>query len=694
MKRILLLALAAIVIGAGAAFYFLRGEDDPDIILVTIDTLRADCIGFSGKSRVRTPFFDELARGGIYFANAHAHNVMTLPSHANILTGLLPYQHGVRDNAGFSLENKPHVVKASPKQTTIASTLAARGYATGAFVAAYPLDSHFGLDQGFEVYDDDYPKTNITGFGTPERPASEVLAAAGRWYDSVRNRKKFLWVHLYEPHHPYEPPAPFREAYPDSPYHGEVAAVDDALGRFLRPILRQRPRTMVILTSDHGEGLGQHAENYHGLFAYESTLKVPLILHETGVIAPRVEKAFVRHIDIVPTILARLGLAKPEALPGASLLDLKGPRDTYFESLWGTLNLGWAPLVGMIHDGHKYIDLPVPELYDLASDPEETDNVLATNRRMTARIREILTASAPAATDVNRKVSPDEAKNLLSLGYLTGTAAAKKQYTADDDPKNLVQYHGRMNAALDHYRNGEPEEAVRIAEDLLRERPEMGVARDLLAHILEQTENLQQAENVLREALAAGKASDAMKKRLGLLLSEKGEAKEAVAILSTLAETEDPQLLNAYGIALADLGRLPVAIQQFERVLQLDPDNAAAFQNLGIVALRANDLGRAQGFLSRALELNPKMPRALNTLGVVYARQDDLPRAVDAWQRAVALDARQYDALFNLGMVAGRAGRRDEARRALTQFIETAPPGLHARDIASARRALASLGSQ
>lgn len=692
MTRVRWVALVgAVVLGLAALFFVRQRDEDPDIILVTIDTLRADGLGISGQNKVRTPFLDELAEGGIYFENAHAHNVMTLPSHTNILTGLLPYQHGVRDNAGFSLVNRPHVAKASRKQPTIAATLAARGYATGAFVAAYPLDSHFGLDQGFEVYDDEYPKSSITGFGTPERPASAVLAAAETWYAAAGDRKKFLWVHLYEPHHPYEPPSPFREEYRDAPYYGEIAAVDDALGRFLRPILEQRPGTLVILTSDHGEGLGDHDENYHGLFAYESTLKVPLILYERERLQPRREKNFVAHTDIVPTILDRLGLQQPEELKGASLLGVQAPRDTYFEALWGTLNFGWAPLVGMIHDGHKYIDLPVAELYDLPSDPAEEKNILESNRRMTTRIREKLVAAAPGPTAVQRNVTPDEAKNLLSLGYLTGTAAAKTSYSADDDPKNLVQYHGQMNAALELHRQGASAEAVRIAESLLRERPEMTMASDLLAHILEQSGDRQEAEGVLRAALANGTASDAMKKRLGLLLSEKGEAREAVAILAPFAGSSEPPLLNAYGIALADVGRMREAVQQFERVLELDPDNASAYENLGVLALQMNDLARAERFLSRALELNARMPRALNTMGVIHARNNDLPRAMEAWQRSVELDPRQYDALFNLGMVAGRAGRPEDARRALTLFVKTAPPDRYARDIAAAKQALAAL---
>lgn len=689
-KKILIGAAALIVIAA-AAFAVLRlrkgagAGEAPDIILVTVDTLRADCISFTGSTKVKTPFIDELARGGVYYDNAHAHNVVTFPSHANILTGLLPYDHGVRDNAGFTLD---------PKHPTLAKWLKDAGYATGAFVSAYPLDARFGLTPGFDVYDDKYPESaQTTAFIVAERPGSETLAAAQQWWDGAEGQKRFMWVHIYEPHAPYAPPSPFKEQYPKDPYYAEVAAADHMLAAYLKPILEKNPNTLVILTADHGEGMGEHGEVTHGLFAYEETLKVPLIVYEKGRVKPHVEKRAARHVDIAPTILARAGVAKPQGLRGESLLEMKEPRDTYFESLTSSLNLGWAPLVGMIHEGHKYIDLPLAELYDLAGDPLEKKNILRDNRRMTTKVRQLLASSAPvgAAANAKRNISAEESQNLMSLGYLTGTAAAKKTYTVEDDPKNLVEFYARMNQAVHHYQHGEWDKAIEVARNLLKDRPEMTMAKDLLAFVLQQTEQSGAAEKVLRDAIAAGNASDTMKKRLGLLLSERGEAAEAVEILSQFSGSKDPELLNAYGIALADLGRIPEAVQQFEKALQIDRNNATSFQNLGIVALRVNDIPRAQQFLTRALQLDPKMPLALNSLGVVYARQNDYTRAVEAWQRAVQVDPRQFDALFNIGLVTAQTGRRDEAKRALTQFVKTAPPQRYAADIAKAKQALAVL---
>ncbi|HKR66506.1 MAG TPA: sulfatase-like hydrolase/transferase [Thermoanaerobaculia bacterium] len=684
---ILIAAVCAVSCSKKESSSTFGGGPDPDIILVTIDTLRVDALsrnnhGAPGKSK--TPFLDAMASEGVYYEHAHAHNVITFPSHTNILTGLLPYQHGVRDNAGFTLD---------PKHKTIAPMLKERGYATGAFVAAYPLDRRFGLTPGFDVYDDKYPEgTAPKAFVVPERKAVEVFAAAQKWYDSVAEQKKFMWVHIYEPHQPYKPDSPWREQYAN-PYYAEVAEADDVLGKFLRPLLERRPNTMVIITGDHGEGMGEHGEITHGLFAYEETLAIPLILWEKGKIQPHVETRYVGHRDIVPTILDRIGAPKPAELTGMSLFRLDDkPRNSYFEALTASLNLGWAPLVGMISDGHKYIDLPLAELYDLEHDPVEKKNILTENRRMTIRIRQMLTDASPMQNVGDRSISTDESQKLRSLGYLSGTAAAKKEYTAADDPKNLVHVFSAIHKAVDEYQHGKVEDALHRAQKIVHDRPEMSMARDFLAFMYQETENPAAAEKVLRDTIAIGIANDEVKQRLGLLLSENGRAAEAVEVLSQFAaKTTNPDLLNAYGIALADLGRLDEAMQQFQRVLTIDATNATAYQNMGVTALRAGDGARAQQFLVRALQLNKDLPLALNTLGVVYARNGNFPLALDAWKRAVTIDPKQYDALYNIGLVEGRAGNRAEAKRALTQFVQTAPPKKYGADIATARRALVAL---
>ena len=347
-------------------------ERDQNVLVISIDTLRADRLGAYGRTEAVTPWMDRLAREGVRFDFAHAHNVTTLASHANIFSGRHPTEHGVRDNAGFRF----------PAGTeTLATLLKARGYRTGAFVSAFPLDSRFGLARGFDVYDDRFVDAQARPvFLEQERPGAATVALARKWIDAAGDARWLCFVHLYEPHAPYQPPGTLAEGFREQPYDGEVAAADEALRPLLEPLLQagRNGRTLVVLTSDHGESLGEHGEATHGIFAYEATLRVPLILYQPRILRPRVVSTPAGHVDLLPTILDALSLPSPEGLAGRSLLEAAAGRSsegasvTYFEALSGQLNRGWAPLHGVIHDRTKYVELPIPEVYDLAGDPGES----------------------------------------------------------------------------------------------------------------------------------------------------------------------------------------------------------------------------------------------------------------------------------------------------------------------------------
>jgi arylsulfatase A-like enzyme len=688
------LALAVFVVLAGGALGCSRGPAasppsadgaarGADVVLITIDTLRADALGFAGNKKVQTPVLDRLAAAGRVYTGAHAHNTVTLPSHTNILTGLYPFQHGVRDNSGFVL---------APSVPTLATRLRDAGYATAAFVGAFPLDRRFGLSRGFDVYDDHYPLgSNPDEFQMAERRGDRVVAAALAWWNGAAGKPRFLWVHLYDPHAAYEPPEPFAERFRDAPYLGEVSAVDSFLAPLLDPFLAGGARpALVAVTADHGESLGEHGELTHGLFAYEATLKVPLVLWGAGVTPGRDGRA-ARHVDIVPTVLRALGLTPPRELPGRSLLAAPEPGDSYFESLTTSLNRGWAPLRGLLRDGHKVIDLPLPELYDLAHDPGESRNLFGDERRLARDLRAALPAESvwPPAKGT---VSAEEEARLRSLGYSAGQAERKAAYTAADDPKNLVALDGKVHGVIDAYSRGRYPQAAELAREVVRERPSMADGYEHLALALRQMERHGEAVEVLRDGLRHAGDRESLRRQLGLALSEAGQPREAVEVLAPLAASTDATTLNALGIALSDSGRQEEATAALERVVAAFPSDPKGWENLGIVALRRNRPQEARDALRHAIQLNPALPIAWNTLGVVLYQLEGPPAALDAWQRSVTLDARQYDALYNLGLVAAEAGRREESRDALRRFVSTAPPARFGAEIRKARQLLEEIG--
>ncbi|HJU42498.1 MAG TPA: sulfatase, partial [Vicinamibacterales bacterium] len=480
------LAVLVLLVAAGALWWIARKTEpsavvrspEQNLLLVTIDTLRADALGSYG-GRAATPHLDRLAQRGLRFTFAHAHAVVTLPSHASIHTGRYPFDHGVRDNAGYRLEEQ---------QETIAEIARRTGMATGAFVGAFPLDRQFGLDQGFDVYRDVGGRMVAQAdFSFTERRAEEVVRDAIAWITDQKG-KWFAWVHVFDPHAGYTPPAPFDTTYGADPYAGEVAYVDSALGPlFDRAAASSRP-TLVVVTADHGEGLGEHGEATHGTFAYESTLRVPLIVTQVGPGGTegggRVIDTPVRHVDVLPTIADVFGFDRSEGLPGASLLAMAGePRPSYFEAMTPMLKRGWAPLWGVVAGFDKYIELPIREVYNLAADPKETRNLAASDAMKTpALIAELRRFEAVLPGEQRAEQAAVRAK-LESLGYVSGAAPRKTRYTEDDDPKRLIDVDRLMMDGIDLYRRGRLREAMDAYRAVLARRPEMGLAHRRLAFL-------------------------------------------------------------------------------------------------------------------------------------------------------------------------------------------------------------------
>jgi arylsulfatase A-like enzyme/Tfp pilus assembly protein PilF len=677
----------------------LRPKPSPNVLLISVDTFRADHLG-AYRAGGATPRLDALANAGVVFERAVAQVPITLPSHASLFTASYPFAHGVRDNGSFRL---------SDESRTLTEVFRAAGYRTAAFVGSFALDSRFGLDQGFELYDDFYGDTSSLGnFAISERPAADVLAPALDWLSQPREAPWFAFVHLYDPHAPYAPPAPFRERFASDPYRGEVAYVDEALGNFLEE-LSNRGRlenTLLVVTSDHGEGLGEHGERTHGMFAYETTLRVPLIFSWEGVLPPRRVASRVRLLDVAPTLLELSGL---EPLPGSQgvsfvpfLEGMEGSSETesYFEALAFNLNRGFAPLTGLYRGNLKYIELPIPEVYDLESDPGETQNLAPANpalmKEMASRLEEI--ESAGSVVENRRAVDEETRRRLQALGYATGpgAAAAKRSYGADDDPKRLVQLSDQLDDALAAHLAGRSEEAIRLLRAILAERPSMAKAYDDLSYVLREAGRLEEAIAALEASVESGASTIAMRARLGLYLQEAGKTAASVEVLEAVL-VEDSSYAEAYnylGLAYAQDGRAEKAIETFRKLIDLDESYASAYSNLGSVYLAGGRHTEAEAEFRRALEIDPRLPAAWNGLGVVAAGTGREAEAVESWERSLRIDPRQYDTLYNLGTLLTRLNRFPEAVVYLERFVETAPEERYRDDIPKVKRLVAALKSR
>jgi choline-sulfatase len=671
-------------------------EPGLNVLLITIDTLRADAIGAYGNTTVSTPWLDRLSNGGVRFSRALAQTVVTLPSHANILSGRYPFHHGVRENSGFRFPGDVD---------TLATLLKARGYRTGAFVSAFPLDVRFGLARGFDVYDDRYGKgAERRAFREPERPGPATVAAAVAWINQQSNQQSnlqsaitnlqsppwFAWVHLYEPHFPYAPPEPFATRYRQAPYLGEVSAADAALAPLISPILEQgaAARTIVVVTGDHGEALGDHGELTHGLFAYDATLRVPLFFYQPRLFRPRVVDDPVRHVDILPTVLDAVGIAPPGGLDGVNLLSaIETGRHvappSYFEALSASLNRGWAPLSGVASGSLKYIDLPIPELYDVASDPAESRNLASSRPAELRQMQALLGQLSAGDRGITRTPESAETRERLrSLGYLTGTAAPKTSYTDADDPKRLVAIDRATDELITRYQRGDLGGAIALGEDIVRQRPDMAVSLTHLAFLYNEAGDHARAARTVRRAIELNPAAADVVSLLGAYLTEAGLAKEAVARLEPYARAAQPDVdvLIAYGVALASSGRSGEALAAFERARALDPGNGLPLANSGMVHLMSGDSARASAAFNAALAIDPALARAHNGLGVVAAQRGAFEEAATQWKQAVALDPHDHQALYNLGDVSIRLGRPAEARAYWRSYLREAPSGLDEKD--------------
>jgi len=660
-----------------------------NVLLITVDTLRPDRLSCYSKDHLETPHIDGLASRGVVFDRAFAHTPLTLPSHANILLGTTPPYHGVHDNSTFKVQER---------FLTLAEYLGEKGYATGAFIGAFPLDSRFGLSQGFEVYDEAYPTGASQAFSPPERRAEEVVRAAVDWLEDRRTRW-FCWVHLWDPHAVYSPPEPFLSRFSEDPYSGEVAYVDTELGKLFDFLEKrdQAEETLVILTGDHGESLGEHGELTHGYFAYNSTLWVPLIIAAPG-LKPGRSDQYVCHADIFPTVCDLLGLEKPGHLQGTSLLRaLEGKklqdRAIYFESLSPYLSLGAAPLRGFIEGGKKFSDSPLPECYDLEDDFEEKSNLVeeaeaaGNKKKLESLLSEL---SSGRLKERPRELDREALEKLRSLGYISSVySRPKERYGPEDDLKTLLPVHQKLDRAVILYDEGRGEESVRLLKDIIDAREDMAQAYLYLYQIYKNRGMMKEALAVLEQGREKCPRNYDLLAAYGIFLVEKGELDEGIEAVRKALEWMDfdPLLWNNLGFAYLQKGEEARALECYRKALSLDENHAMTHANLGWLYLSRfartrdeADYARAMESFKRAITFDPELAVAYKWLGMGYKLAGRLEEAISLWEKTLELSPEDDFVLLNLGKALLEKGDKERARSYLETYLRLKAGSLSPRE--------------
>jgi len=622
----------------------------PDVLLVTIDTLRADHVGAYGDRDASTPVFDGLAARGVRFAQAIAPTPLTLPSHASLFTGLTPTRHGVRDNVGFAV---------GPAPPTLAERFQAAGYATSAFVSGFPLHRRFGLMRGFDHYDD-----QLTRGGDRARPAAverradETVSALDAWLGPQAGqpaRPLFLWVHLFDPHAPYEAPEPYASTFRGRSYDAEIAFTDAQVGTLLQRVGQRRPGrdTIVAVTADHGEGLGEHGEPTHGLFVYDSTIRVPLIVAGPGVPAGRVVQSMVRLIDVAPTLLDLSAVAPLANIEGISLRSLltrdrtaPGP-PAQIESLFGWLCCGWAPLHAQRDDAWKFIDAPRAELYDMAADPGETNNLAPSRAADASRLRRELEAAIAAAPAAAQGQAPADARDRLrSLGYAGGGGTTKPSRR---DPKDVAALSVAIGRAIE-IEDADPSRAAGMLSEVLHADPGNPLARRHLGIALMRQKKHADALRLLNALVADG---DSSSETLGLAADaaiEQGNLREARSHLEMLQARDpaDTSVAMKLGILLVRSGEFDRAVALFRAIVAREPDNTDAIVDLAGALLGSGAAADAAGYFQQAIDRGARGPLAWNGLAFAKQQSGDRIGAAAAMRESLRIEPNQPDIIVAL----------------------------------------------
>ncbi len=691
--KLVLSVLASLLVVAVGVYLFilpkrpsfsrLKKNREFNYILVTVDTLRADRIHCYGFPHVKTPTMDLFASKGVLFEQCIAQTPLTLPSHTSLMTGTVPLFHGVRDNGGFLV----------PQQLiTLAEVFKERNYQTSAFVAAYVLDSKWGLNQGFDFYFDqfDLSKYKSISLGNVQRRGDEVIDETLRWLDEHRQEHFFTWVHLYDPHTPYEPPPPFSEQYPNRPYLGEIAYTDSQLGR-LWSYLEQnnlRENTILVFAADHGESLGEHGESTHGFFIYQEGIHVPLIF-----VTPFKDLHGIRRsnvvslIDIMPTILEMEGQAIPPQVQGKSLLPLflnertNGENFAYAETYYPRLHYGWSDLKSIQERRFKLIIAPELELYDLIDDPDEQKNLVATHPEETRRLRraaeQYIEDSSRGAFDIDyHHIDEETRQKLAALGYIGAFSdQSALEGRALGNPKDKIVIFNQLSRAKELMLEEKYEEAVALINGIIREDPDVIDAYFTLGNLYFKKREFQKALDGFFQVLEKRPGDAFTIINIANSYMGMGDLEEAERFVMSVVDSIPPDSQVYY--IIGNIKNLKEerneAIHYYKECIKLNPSSASAYSALGGVYVSQKRLDDAEQYLQKAYEINPAMRNLHYNLALLYEEKGDLSRAIDEYKAELENIPHNFKACFNLSRVYRMLGNVLEEENHLNKTIEINP---------------------
>jgi arylsulfatase A-like enzyme/Flp pilus assembly protein TadD len=682
IRKTVFFVLALLLAHAGAQS---SSRANSNVILITIDTLRADHVGCYGAKNVKTPTLDGLARDGVVFERAISQVPLTWPSHAAILTGTYPFQNGVQDFTGQPL---------AAQFQTVAQAFKRRRYATGAVVSAFVLDRSWGLGRGFDYYDDAFSAETFQkkDIGLVDRRADQSVAHALAWLKKTPKRPFFLWLHLYDPHSPYDAPEPFRSQYKEHPYDGEIAYADHQLASLVKWLKQSKlyDSSLIVLLSDHGESLGEHGEQEHGFFIYNSTVHVPLIVKppvgrgiQLGRIGDPVETT-----SVAPTLMSLAGpsTATPDPIekqfqsPPLFLKSMKTagskPDSAYSETFYPFSSFGWNPLHSVQTARYHYIEAPTPELYDLSVDPAETNNIApeqtATVGVLKDKLQQILKVnpfsnegsggSAPAQP----KLNADAAEKLRALGYMAYHSPVSAEALASGklaDPKDKLWEFNTILKATDAFQSGDDDQAKSLLSTVREKDTNMYIVPFLMGETALRRKNWDEAANELKRCLALNPSFDQAMAGLARALINDGKSEEARPWLDKALKINPQNYRVWYELGhLESESNAAAAIRAYEKSIEIQPNFAPVRRDLGMLQFRQRNYPQAAEQLGKAANLGINEAPLFNFLGISYSRTDRLQKAVGIYQRALKLDPDYAEAHLNLGFAYQRLARPVQAK--------------------------------